>query len=58
LVEFIYIRYYLTGEKSLPKLKCIYDSWEKSIYANSELNEAQWNKIIEQMSFNPSKLKK
>lgn len=58
LVEFIYIRYYLTGEKSLPKLKCIYDSWGESIYANSELNEAQWNKIIEQMSFNPSKLKK
>lgn len=58
LVEFIYIRYYLTGEKSLPKLKCIYDSWVGSIYANSELNEAQWNKIIEQMSFNPSKLKK
>src|SRR5690606_24725053 len=42
LVEFIYIRYYLTGEKSLPKLKCIYDSWAGSIYANSELNEAQW----------------
>jgi hypothetical protein len=58
LVEFIYIRYYLTGEKSLPKLKCIYDSWEKSIYADSTLNEAQWNKIIEKMSFNPSKLKK
>lgn len=58
LVEFIYIRYYLTGEKSLPKLKCIYDSWAGSIYANSELNEAQWNKIIEKMSFNPSKLKK
>ena len=58
MVEFIYIRYYLTGEKSLPKLKCIYDSWGESIYANSELNEAQWNKIIEQMSFNPSKLKK
>ncbi|WP_159123973.1 DarT ssDNA thymidine ADP-ribosyltransferase family protein [Acinetobacter variabilis] len=58
LVEFIYIRYYLTGEKSLPKLKCIYDSWEKSIYADSILNEAQWAKIIEKMSFNPSKLKK
>lgn len=57
LVEFIYIRYYLTGEKSLPKLKCIYDSWVESIYANSELNEAQWNKIIEKMSFNPIKCK-
>ncbi|MFH7410151.1 DarT ssDNA thymidine ADP-ribosyltransferase family protein [Acinetobacter variabilis] len=57
LVEFIYIRYYLTGEKSLPKLKCIYDSWEKSIYADSILNEAQWAKIIEKMSFNPIKCK-
>lgn len=58
LVEFIYIRYYLTGEKSLPKLKCIHDSWEKSIYADSILNEAQWAKIIEKMSFYPIKCKK
>lgn len=58
LVEFIYIRYYLTGEKSLPKLKCIHDSWKKSIHADSILNEAQWAKIIEKMSFNPIKCKK
>ncbi|TCB53818.1 DarT ssDNA thymidine ADP-ribosyltransferase family protein [Acinetobacter terrae] len=58
LVEFIYIRYYLTGDTSLPKLKCIYDAWTKSSYADSELNEAQWIKIIEKMSFNPVKRKK
>lgn len=58
LIEFIYIRYYLTGEKSLLKLKCIYDTWAKSIYADSELNEEQWQKIIEKMSFNPTKRKK
>lgn len=58
LVEFIYIRYYLTGQTSLPTLQCIYDSWAKSIYADSELNEAQWAKIIEQMSLDSSKQKK
>lgn len=57
LFEFIYIHYYLTGEKSLPKLNCIYDTWAKSIYADSELNEEQWQKIIEKMSFNPTKCK-
>lgn len=58
LIEFIYIRYYLTGETSLPKLKCIYNCWRKSIYADSTLNEDQWDKIIEKMSFNPIKRKK
>lgn len=58
LVEFIYIRYYLTGLKALPPLKCIYDSWAKTPYAKTELNEAQWQKIIEKMSFNPIKRKK
>lgn len=58
LIEFIYIRYYLTGEKSLPKHKCINDSWAKSHYADSELNDVQWGKIIEKMSFDETKCKK
>lgn len=58
LVEFIYIRYYLTGQKTLPQLKCIYDSWAKTPYAKIELNEALWNKIIKQMSFDSTKCKK
>src|SRR5690606_32786616 len=39
LVEFIYIRYYLTGQKTLPQLKCIYDTWAKTPYSEIELNE-------------------
>lgn len=58
LVEFIYIRYYLTGLKTLPSLKCIYDSWAKTPYAATELNEDVWGKIIEQMSFDETKCKK
>lgn len=58
LVEFIYIRYYLTGQKTFPKLKCIYDSWAKTPYRENELNEQVWDKILEQMSFNSTKCKK
>lgn len=58
LVEFIYIRYYLTGLKTLPSLKCIYESWAKTPYAETELNEEVWGKIIEQMSFDETKCKK
>lgn len=58
LVEFIYVRYYLTGDTSLPKLKCIYDSWEKTPYTETELNEEIWGKVIEQMSFDATKRKK
>jgi hypothetical protein len=58
LIEFIYIRYYLTGLKTLPQLKCIYDSWAKTPYVETELNEEVWGKIIEQMSFNEMKCKK
>lgn len=58
LIEFIYIRYYLTGLKTLPLLKCIYDSWAKTPYSATELNEEVWGKIIEQMSFDETKCKK
>lgn len=58
LVEFIYVRYYLTGDTSLPKLKCIYDSWEKTPYTETELNEEIWGKVIKQMSFDATKRKK
>lgn len=58
LVEFIYIRYYLTGEKAFPQVKCIYDSWAKTPYAETALNEVVWAKIIQQMSFDDSKCKK
>lgn len=57
LVEFIYIRYYLTGLKTLPQIKCIYDSWAKTSYAKTELNEEVWGKIIEQISFDATKRK-